>query len=684
MAELSTEQPRPVRRKFAMPPVKLACLSWYGSRDRVFALLHLEAERLRLPSEQTWRASHPQEGGVCLAARTALEIHNFVDPGAALGQLPELPPDSDFIFDNLFLNPFPDPAFDETPMPQQTFTPVPEVSGPLVRTYRNNHSLLQAYYCWVHTFVPILPAPEISPPLDEPVPISQNHPDGFSSGLDFSSPVALALSAVLALVPCAEDTDPSSSEAVPFRRNCAQFFAQAAIESIEAESEIPGSSTAPEKTLESEPPTVDRLPFHPRVPVELESIIALNLLSVYEYAQRGNLKKMRSRAGQALMEAMMTFNLHNQTDDDDYYAEAKRRVWWMTYMCATQTAIVSCTPPPLELFGVSFTTKYPTLEVDPEAWPTLIETQQSMLSATQFIVDLSEAVSTRADMEPIYRKLVELENGMGPLADRCDAWAVSGPLAPIVDASETCLVRSLRSMARTKVNSARIKVHRYCAFGDYPVFSGKMCDLQSTADMADGPDLILRAPCMCGLSSHSGTSKTGSPDSHHQQQQHTPSSGGTPETIDSMGSSSCTRHGYDARKNAPYTSHFSAKICLRSALNIANDYDNMPYPNPSGQFGQDLCFLSPTSPIVAPRMLPSYVCCAMQGAYVFLSIYRKTSTIVPGTASSGYLVSMLLQLQQGLMSILAAIENYATAFEAIRAMRDQVRKSAESLIMLKP
>lgn len=178
--------------------------------------------------------------------------------------------------------------------------------------------------------MPILPAPEMSPPLDEPEPISQSHPDGFSYGLDFSSPVALALSAVLALVPCAEDTDPGSAEAVLFRRNCAQFFAQAAIESIEAESEIPGSSTEPEKTLESEPPSVDRLPFHPRVPVELESIIALNLLSVYEYAQRGNLKRMSRRAGQALMEAMMTYNLHNQTDDDDFYAEAKRRVWWMT------------------------------------------------------------------------------------------------------------------------------------------------------------------------------------------------------------------------------------------------------------------------------------------------------------------------------------------------------------------
>lgn len=35
MAEVSTDQPRAVRRKFAMPPVKLACLSWYDSPGRM-------------------------------------------------------------------------------------------------------------------------------------------------------------------------------------------------------------------------------------------------------------------------------------------------------------------------------------------------------------------------------------------------------------------------------------------------------------------------------------------------------------------------------------------------------------------------------------------------------------------------------------------------------------------------
>ncbi len=177
--------------------------------------------------------------------------------------------------------------------------------------------------------MPIFPPPETAAPVDEPYSMAQNRAP-FDEDFEPSTPVALALSAVLALIPCPEDTDPSAPESVLFRRKCAQFFAQSAIESIEAEAEIPDSATEPHKALESTPPPADRAPFHPRVPIELESIIALNLLSIYEYAQRGNLKKMRSRAGQALVDAMMTFSLHAQTDDNDYYAEAKRRVWWIT------------------------------------------------------------------------------------------------------------------------------------------------------------------------------------------------------------------------------------------------------------------------------------------------------------------------------------------------------------------
>ena len=127
-----------------------------------------------------------------------------------------------------------------------------------------------------------------------------------------------------------------------FRRKYAQFVAQAAVESIENESERPESSVEPRKALDDPDEMPQRSPFHAGVPLELESVVALDLLSVYEYAQRGNLKKMKNRAGTAMMFAMnLSLHVHNEVDDE--YTEARRRVWWMTYVCVCQSSIVSNT-----------------------------------------------------------------------------------------------------------------------------------------------------------------------------------------------------------------------------------------------------------------------------------------------------------------------------------------------------
>lgn len=155
------------------------------------------------------------------------------------------------------------------------------------------------------------------------------------------SPVSLAISAILALIPCPQDTTPLDPESIRFRRNYSQLLAKSALESIEAVSDRPESDIEPPKALEDLEDSY-RAPFHPQVPLELESIIALDLLTIYEYAQRGNLKKMAKRASSALMEAM-TLRIHTNHDPEDEYTEARRRVWWMTYVCISQVSIVSNT-----------------------------------------------------------------------------------------------------------------------------------------------------------------------------------------------------------------------------------------------------------------------------------------------------------------------------------------------------
>jgi hypothetical protein len=54
-----------------------------------------------------------------------------------------------------------------------------------------------------------------------------------------SRPIGLALAAVLALIPCADDVNHQTQESLLFRRNYAQYLAQAAIESLENEKKIP-------------------------------------------------------------------------------------------------------------------------------------------------------------------------------------------------------------------------------------------------------------------------------------------------------------------------------------------------------------------------------------------------------------------------------------------------------------
>lgn len=146
--------------------------------------------------------------------------------------------------------------------------------------------------------------------------------------------------------------------------------------------------------------------------------------------------------------------------------------------------------------------------------------------------------------------------------------------------------------------------------------------------------------------------------------------------------------------NFPFSSHQSAKICLKSALAIAHAFDELPFPNPMGTppsttsgggegggggGGGGVLFLSPTSTIVCPRTMPSFACCAMQCAYALLMVHQKTKGLYDvgggvgggvyggGGGGAGPVVvnSLLVRLQQGLSSIYGTLANYATAFEAL-------------------
>lgn len=141
-----------------------------------------------------------------------------------------------------------------------------------------------------------------------------------------ASPLRLAISAVLALIPHPSVVNPSRPSHIALRRKYAHQLVQRCLAMIEDETDIPDS---PSTALAYGITVPQRQPLHPQVPIELEGVLSLCLLAIYEYSQRGNIRKMQDRAGQALMSAM-NMSLHSQTDSAIPFAEARRRAWWMT------------------------------------------------------------------------------------------------------------------------------------------------------------------------------------------------------------------------------------------------------------------------------------------------------------------------------------------------------------------
>jgi hypothetical protein len=185
---------------------------------------------------------------------------------------------------------------------------------------------LNAYYIWLHPYFPILPPAQSSHLKDNPC---LWFPKSSEPILESLSPTALAISAILALISHPGDPTPFEEDSITARREASHLFAKRTLERIETDSEIPSSSISPAQALLDGDSYISRSAFHPCVPIELETVVALSILSVYEYAQRGNISKMRDRAGQALIRAM-DLSLHDRGTEIDVYAEARRRVWWMT------------------------------------------------------------------------------------------------------------------------------------------------------------------------------------------------------------------------------------------------------------------------------------------------------------------------------------------------------------------
>lgn len=249
----------------------------------------------------------------------------------------------------------------------------------------------------------------------------------------------------------------------------------------------------------------------------------------------------------------------------------------------------------------------------------------------------------------------ELDCYTESLINMANSWTLRGPNDLPCDSREEVVSRALRCMARIKLNrygtislfesfvltedrSARIKIHRYCAFFDTPTFSARYCDLDSKSD---SETLCSISSAMSSISESSGSSITLSLSS-------------VPSAIDLL----------------PFNRHHSTKICLESALQIAKAFDDLPFPNPSGQTYPPSFISAPTTSLAAPRLMPALACCGMQCTYVLAMVKTRMETAYgEDKAASPIVDSALLRVRMGFESICALFDNYAMAFEALGGMR---------------
>ncbi|PLB42053.1 uncharacterized protein BDW47DRAFT_114815 [Aspergillus candidus] len=552
-------------------------------------------------------------------------------------------------------------------------------SNAWVRTYASESEILNAYYTFVHLYFPLLPPRETLPGPDRPVECVGSYSESPSEEPILvyrpCSPLSLAISAILALVPHPQDPDPSSPVSVTRRRTYAHAFAQLATAKVESDCELQDSSTDPAQALSNDRPQIGRDAFHPRTPVILEAVLALLILSIYEYTQRGNLLKMRYRSGQALAIAL-DMNLHALGEEHDDFAEARRRAWWMTYYCVLQGSIVSTTPLAIIANDPQFVTPYPRFSTDPDGWSILMQAQQVLVSATQFVIDLNKCIGTRTNMHFIYERMRQLDSWASTALAQSNLLPIAPQPVNCGDEMEFTTAQSIRAISRIKICSSQIKIHRFRAFSDIPIFIKKHCDL--TAANANNNAAPAKTTKAC--KAEEGISTISCPCSSLDSFQASSSSENSASSNSSSSSDYQPVSQYSFSSGFPFTSQYSARVCLKASILLSRMFQSLPFPQPVYDGHEDQQGSQQILPAgQPPRTMPSFACCLMQGSYAMLMVFYKARVErqlsppeLTTSNSSSPSERLLKELRQGLQRIIASVSNYAIAFEALDGMRDEI------------
>ncbi|KAK1138248.1 hypothetical protein N8T08_003350 [Aspergillus melleus] len=342
---------------------------------------------------------------------------------------------------------------------------------------------------------------------------------------------------------------------------------------------------------------------------------------------------MLHRSNQSLALAL-SMSLHEALDEDEF-AEARRRVWWMTYMTACQSLAVSNMPPPFDLYDPWFVTPYP------EGWKLLVEAQQAILESATFSRDLDQAIKSGGDASWVLSRMAELDSQIASLLLLCRDSLTVSEMVPPPDSPDFVASKTMRAFAEVKLHTARIKTHRLCAFQDIDTISPEPPDLSAPADPID-------------FSLESGNSPI------YIQDPPVP------------------RHAH--RLPFPFSSDESSRICLHAAFNVVVLLDNLPHPRPTAEPSETDASLSLRRPQhEMPRTMPTLICCAMQSGYAMLMLCVKARALQryggeeASRLSASSLTAFRDELHQSLRGVVKCLDNYCIAYEALHGVKGNKR-----------
>ncbi|KAL4953919.1 hypothetical protein BDW69DRAFT_205499 [Aspergillus filifer] len=524
-----------------------------------------------------------------------------------------------------------------------------DVPTPSIRAYSCDKDLINAYYIFIHPYFPLLPPPASAQYEDKYVALNIRSPYPDASTVPYwpNSPLGLALAAMLAPVPPQTNLQTKDDGSAAIRRSYADLYARSALESLQDALDTcsPGDvADCPRSTL------------HPEIPRIIEPVLALALLSMYEYCQRGSVLRMRTWANQAMTSAM-DLSLHVETADTDCL-DAQRRCWWATLFLVYQSSIISGSDPIVTFDDHRITTMFPEFRGCREPWPLIVSAQVALLRSCSLARTLIHEPSTdptipRSTTHDIHDLNVYILN----LAAEVDRFrCVTHYQGTEADAS-----RNLWAISNALIHTARLTLYRVRALPDRPLFGahegGKSYDL-------------LAAP----RSSRPATAEPRPPSTRL------------------------------AELNAvfPCSEQDAVQICLQSSLVVSRVFRRLPSPNLSYTSDLDVDTAIPSmisrrrgGGLGSPRSVPYMAIFEMQAFHILSSLLARVhAAMCSGTmANYGYLLPrtsvvtavqdaerLVEEMQCGIEALAESIRADAV-FEGVGGMMREVEGVLGAMVM---